>query len=180
MDQKKSITLVTSLEVPSSSTITDPPFQFSMCDFTYHRTHPWYCWYSPPFYTSKRGYKMCLGIDANGSGEDSKKESVAGRYTSVYVHLMLGGYDDSLWWPFVAEVKVTLLGIEETNNLEKVIRFHPDLDEKYSGQVTGRERSEFGWGDPSFVGHDKLCKFLENDTLRFKVEVKHECRSTES
>ena len=51
-------------------------------------------WYSPPFYTHYRGYKMCLGVDANGY-DDGK-----GSHVSVFVYMMKGEYDDSLKWPF--------------------------------------------------------------------------------
>ena len=98
---------------------------------------------------------------------------MTGRYTSVYVHLMAGSYDEHLWWPFPGEVKITLLSIGRWNDLEKVIQFRPGLDKKFGGRVTGREKSEFGWGDPSFVDHNELYKYLENDCLKFKVEVAH-------
>ena len=51
-------------------------------------------WYSPPFYTHHKGYKMCVGIYANSYGEHK------GAYTSVSVHLMKGEFDDELKWPF--------------------------------------------------------------------------------
>ena len=49
-------------------------------------------WYSPGFYNSPGGYKMCLRVDANGSGK--------GTHVSCYVYLMSGEYDDILEWPF--------------------------------------------------------------------------------
>ncbi len=58
--------------------------------------------YSPPFYTSYTGYKMCLAVDANGWGTE-------GTHVSVYVCLMKGDNDDSLSWPFTGTVTVELL-----------------------------------------------------------------------
>ncbi len=47
-------------------------------------------WFSPPVYTHPQGYKICLRVDANGSGT----------HVSVGVHFMRGEFDDSLKWPF--------------------------------------------------------------------------------
>ena len=98
-----------------------------------------------------------------------------GRYVSVYVHLTSGINDELLWWPFPGEVKITLFSINKHawNDLEKVIQFHPAIEAKFGGPVVGQERSEFGWGDPSFVKQKELFKYLENDYLKFKVEVAH-------
>ena len=46
--------------------------------------------YSPAFYTSPKGYKMCIGVYANGCG-DSKDTHV-----SVFAFLMKGENDDYL------------------------------------------------------------------------------------
>ncbi len=149
------------------------PFYFTMCNFTHHlQQNPAGCWFSPFFYTSPTGYKMCIGVDANGSGLTDQDQEVVGRYMSVYVHLMPGNYDDHLWWPFRGEVKITL----KNNNTiradyDRVIRF-TDKAEGWAGErVVMCERSRLGWGDPSFITHDELCEYLENDCIRFEVEV---------
>ena len=66
-------------------------------------------WYSPPFYTHHKGYKMCVGIYANSYGEHK------GEYTSVSVHLMKGEFDDELKWPFRGQITVRLLSQVDTN-----------------------------------------------------------------
>jgi len=59
-------------------------------------------WYSLPFYTHQRGYKMCLSVCANGWGPGKD------RYVSVYAYLMRGEFDDHLKWPFRGHVVIQL------------------------------------------------------------------------
>ena len=57
------------------------------------------------------GYKMCIGVDANGSNTGE------GTHISVYLHLMAGEYDnDNLKWPFHGEVTVQLLNQRNNGN----------------------------------------------------------------
>ena len=49
-------------------------------------------WHSPPFYY-REGYKMCLAVYANGTGEG------AGTHVSISLLLLRGKYDDQLKWP---------------------------------------------------------------------------------
>ena len=51
-------------------------------------------WYSPPVYTHHEGYKICLGVSANG------ERSGKGNHIKVAVYFMRGEFDDSLEWPF--------------------------------------------------------------------------------
>ena len=47
-------------------------------------------WYSNGFYISEGGYKICLGVVANGYG------ITAGNHVSAGIFLMRGEYDDRL------------------------------------------------------------------------------------
>ena len=74
--------------------------------------------YSPCFYTSRCGYKMCARIylDGNGVGR--------GTHISVFFVLMRGQYDALLRWPFREKVTIILL---DQNNIDHVISaFTPD------------------------------------------------------
>ena len=62
-----------------------------MSNFSEHRCSG-KVWHSPPFYYRK-GYKMCLGVYANGVGRG------AGTHVSVSLVLLRGCYDDQLKWP---------------------------------------------------------------------------------
>ena len=78
-------------------------------------------WASPPFYTSPGGYKMCIKVHADGSGD------AADTHVSVYVYLMRGKNDDNLPWPFTGEVTVTLLNqLEDENHCTPTISYSQD------------------------------------------------------
>jgi len=53
-------------------------------------------WHSPPVYTSDQGYKICLGVCANGRTESR----FVGTHVSVSVFFMQGDFDSTLTWPF--------------------------------------------------------------------------------
>ena len=129
--------------------------------------------YSPPFYTSLTGYKMCISVDANGYGDGE------GTHVSVYAHVMKGDNDDSLTWPFTGSVTVELLNqLEDKNHYTYTIGPFPADDDEVSGRVVEGERGT-GWGkQQQFIPHneldhnlDKNCQYLKNDTLVLRVSV---------
>ena len=64
-------------------------------------------WYSRPFYSHPSGYKMCVGVAAQGV-LTSMSESTSS-HLAICVCLMKGEYDNSLKWPFRGEVIIQLL-----------------------------------------------------------------------
>ena len=129
------------------------------------------CWYSDPVYSHFGGYKMCLKVCANGSGDGK------GTHVSAYIYLMRGDNDDSLKWPFKGTIKVSLLNQLEDGQHCTREPWSPDRDipEDTSGRVTGKERAAGGWGYPEFISHqdlqtvDKNCQYLKDNTLFFRV-----------
>ena len=59
--------------------------------------------YSPPFYTGRNGYKMCIRAYLNGDG------SGEGIRLSIGFVLMKGEYDSLLQWPFKYKVSLILV-----------------------------------------------------------------------
>ncbi|CAH1774219.1 unnamed protein product, partial [Owenia fusiformis] len=59
--------------------------------------------YSPPFYTSKYGYKMCGRVYLNGDGIGK------GTHVSLFFVLMKGEYDNVLEFPFRQKVSFMIL-----------------------------------------------------------------------
>ena len=125
--------------------------------------------YSPSFYTSTNGYKMCLRIDANGNGTGK------GTHVSVFTCLMAGEYDDYLTWPFTGTITIELLNqLEDDNHLKRTTPFPADAD--VSERVMKRERGE-GYGWPQFTSHTDLAlklaniQYLKDDTLIFRVSA---------
>jgi TNF receptor-associated factor 4 len=133
--------------------------------------------FSPAFYTSPKGYKMCIGVDANGqgNGEDT--------HVSVFAYLMKGENDDYLPWPFTGRVTVELLNqLEDKNHHYRSMKFTSDDD--YS-RVVDKERAGTGWGWGKYISHSDLgnnaaenCQYLKDDRLHFKIRVTAKSSST--
>ena len=54
--------------------------------------------YSPPFFTSLHGYRMCLRMYLDGDGQGK------GTHISLFLVIMKSDYDDLLTWPFTQKV----------------------------------------------------------------------------
>ena len=128
--------------------------------------------YSPGFYTSPGGYKMCIRVCANGDGVGK------GTHGTVYAYLMRGENDDHLPWPFTGRVTVELLNqLEDDNHVPRqLIKFPPDSEA--SKRVVTGERSRTGYGKKRYILHSDLgynsaknCQYLKDDCLYFRVKV---------
>ena len=134
--------------------------------------------YSPAFYTSPKGYKICLRVDAGGNGDG------ANTHVSVFAYLMKGENDDYLQWPFTGNLTVELLNqLEDKNHHSKTVKFTSGIDP--SQRVVNEERSILGWGWTKYIPHSNLghklaknCQYLKDDRLHFKVSVDTKNSST--
>ena len=136
------------------------PFTFTMPQFEQKKSED-VRWYSPSFYTHPRGYRMCLAVDANGCGDG--KDS----HVSVFIFLMKGEYDESLNWPFRANVTIQLLNQISMEHLTRTIPFNDCASIDNAGsRVTIREQAGSGMGFHNFVSHANLrLNYLINDSL---------------
>uniref|UniRef100_A0A8D0H1K7 TNF receptor-associated factor n=1 Tax=Sphenodon punctatus TaxID=8508 RepID=A0A8D0H1K7_SPHPU len=75
--------------------------------------------FSPAFYTSKYGYRMCLRIYLNGDGTGR------GTHLSLFFVVMKGPNDALLRWPF--NQKVTLMLLDQNNREHVIDAFRPDV-----------------------------------------------------
>jgi len=76
--------------------------------------------YSPPFYTSPHGYRMCIRTYLNGDGIGK------GTHVSLFFVLMRSEHDNLLNWPFKQLVRFTL--INQKNPAASITEaFVPDL-----------------------------------------------------
>lgn len=135
-----------------------PECTFIMKDFKKHKTRG-IEWFGEPFYSSPRGYKLCLNVDANGY------EEARGSYVSVWVYLMWGENDDVLNFPPTGNIHVEV----ESNswpydNITETISLH-----KFKRAVESGEKSEWAHGEPFFLKHDKLRYYLNDNKMEFKV-----------
>ncbi|XP_061460472.1 TNF receptor-associated factor 1 [Rhineura floridana] len=102
--------------------------------------------HSPPFYTSRYGYKLCMKIYLNGEGQ------VRGTHLSLFVVLLKGKYDALLQWPFAH--KVTLMLLDQNDGEHLVNTLHPDpASASFQKPVTDMNEAS---GFPRFVPLAKL------------------------
>ena len=159
--------------VPVSKTeeseLTQTTFKFE--NFLQHKTTKNDTVYSPHFYSSPVGYKMCIRVDADGNGDGK------GTHVSVLVYLMRGENDDHLSWPFTGTVTVELLNqLEDKNHHSMSILFTSDCEE--GQRVTDHEMAPKGYGCQQYISHSSLghdaiknCQFLKDDCLYFRFKV---------
>ena len=126
-------------------------------------------WHSRPFYTGMEGYKMCLEVEANGSGDGK------GTHVSVFTCLMRGELNSHLKWPFRGTVTIQLVNQLEDNEHCTNTFVYIYTTPATAARVTYGERSH-GWGCFKFLLHSELglsvannCQYLRDDCLIFRI-----------
>ena len=152
----------TTMEVLQAKT-NFPPVDFIMPNFEQRKKN---CdaWYSPPFYTHHRGYKLCLRCYTSSI--------YVKNHVSVYVYMMQGEFDDELKWPLRGQVTIQLLSHDASNEHHtKTITL--DNPKCYS-RVTMGDRSIGGRGELGFISHDECYKgYIKSDSLHFRIFKSH-------
>ena len=146
-----------------------PPVDFTMTDFNQQKQNE-EVWYSLPFYTHTRGYRMSLCVIAN----ETLSSGVKATHISVWVHLMRGKFDGHLKWPFRGDITIQLLNhLADKEHYSRTKSFTDKTSDCFAGRVTTGER---GTGYPTFIAHGELnfnsaknCQYLKNDRLCFRV-----------
>ena len=110
--------------------------------------------YSPPFYTGRNGYKMCIRAYLNGDGTGE------GTHLSILFVLMRGEYDPLLEWPF--EHKVSLIFVDQDQKKHLVQTFKPNIQSS-SFQNVVREFAKLSILDNS--------SYVKDDVMYIKVVV---------
>ena len=147
------------------------PFQTTMPDFEVHKSDDDE-WFSEPFYTHPRGYKMCLCVYANGYG------NVKRTHISVYVQLMRGTFDEHLKWPLRCDITIELLDQKENEGHYRAVIEFGDGKNDYAFRVTKGERSAYGLGTPQLISLYELYKhrdnFIKNGCIYIQVtKIEH-------
>lgn len=145
------------------------PVEITMTNFEQHKQD---CdkWYSPPFYTHIKGYKMCLYVYAGGM-----RSTGVNAYISPFLMVMRGKYDDQLQWPLRGKFTIQLQSQnhgDERHHSESIsLAYDDSTPDMYCSRVVHGEQSDCGWGCPTFVAHTELKpKYLQNDCLKFYVK----------
>ena len=143
-----------------ASTIPNPPV-LTMTNFQQHKRDG-DKWWSPPVYTHHQGYKICLGVSANG--HEIKK------YVSVFVYFLRGEFDDFLPWPFRGVISFRLLSqVKDKEHKAHSFVYDDKIEDKTCCRVTDEDKGA-GRGLAKFIAHTDLDPdFLQNDTLQFQI-----------
>ena len=132
--------------------------------------------FSPPFYSSPGGCKLCIKVYANGNGKGK------GTHVSVFAFLMRGDNDDHLPWPFTGTVDIELLNQLKDDFHNTVHAVFENSDGK---RILDGDRAKNGFGRQKYISHLSFdfignpvhqCQFLKDDCLYFRMKV--DCTST--
>ncbi|XP_071501962.1 TNF receptor-associated factor 2-like [Diadema antillarum] len=121
--------------------------------------------YSPPFFTSQYGYKLCGRVFLMGDGVGK------GTHISLFLTIMRGPYDAVLSWPFKEKITFQLVNQVDPINRSIIVSLRPDPTSSSFKRPTS-ERN-IGAGCPLFVKilqvEDSNQGFLKDGTLYLKI-----------
>ena len=117
--------------------------------------------YSPPFYTSLFGYKICLRLHLLG---DSIGKST---HLSLFFVVMRGEFDSLLKWPF--ENKVSLRLLNRSGGRDIVDTFCPDPSS--SSFKKPESDMNIASGFPQFMPLKTFMNFICDDTIDIQCKV---------
>ena len=120
--------------------------------------------YSPPYFTSPQGYRMCTRVYLNGDGIGK------GTHISVFFVLMKSEHDNLLQWPFKQSVRFTL--INQVNQSASITEaFAPDLKSPSFQQPENEMNIASGF--PKFAKQSVLQdeNFTKGNTIYIKAQV---------
>ena len=119
--------------------------------------------YSPPFYTSRHGYKMCMRAYFNGEGTGH------GTHISLFFVLMRGEFDMRLSWPFKHEVSLILM---DQNHRKHIVQtFNPTPDSSSFRRPVSEINVSFGYPRFAEVIAFQDERYMKDDTIFFKCKV---------
>ena len=170
---------VTTMSTMAGSGTLVCPVIIKMSQFT-RRKEGSVQWYSHTFFTHSGGYRLCMCINATGTG-DSKET-----HLSVNLLVAKGPHDDKLTWPLRGNFMVSLLnqmGNTEHHNVLFPLNNNPS---PAGSRVTSGEYAKRGCETTTFISNEELfkstttCQFLKDDCIFFQVGVVHTQRAAAS
>ena len=121
--------------------------------------------YSPPFYTSRHGYKMRARVYLNGDGIGK------GTHLSFFFVVMKGEFDALLPWPFLQKVTLTLL---DQSMAKRHISDTFMPDPRSSSFQRPSSDMNIASGSPRFVSLDALRtdrNYIKDNFLYLRIAV---------
>ena len=143
-----------------------PPFSFTVSRFTKRREKK-DSFVSEPFYTSRRGYRMVVRVDAAGTDT----------HVSVWCCITRGQHDDIIPWPLRADIFIRLINQREKDKFyERQISYDNVARDKHAGRVVTGDKN-YLWGLREFITLREIQsgQYLVGDALDFvvhRVELK--------
>jgi len=123
--------------------------------------------YSPPFFTSLHGYRMCLRLYLDGDGQGK------GTHVSLFLVIMKSNNDNLLSWPFKQKVTLYLLNQQDPYNTRAHIAqaFRPTETSTSFQKPMGPFNTASGF--PRFAPIAKLYdkSYVQDDCMYFKVKI---------
>ncbi|XP_076854005.1 TNF receptor-associated factor 6 [Brachyhypopomus gauderio] len=121
--------------------------------------------HSPPFYTGRPGYKLCLRLHLQ-----TPSAPRCSNYISLFVHTMQGEFDSQLSWPLQGTIRLAVLDQEEGQHHIEVMETKPDLQAFQRPTV---QRNPKGFGYVTFMPLQALRQrsFVKDDVLLVRCEV---------
>ena len=125
-------------------------------------------YYTPPFTTSPQGYRLCLGVYANGNGSGKRS------HLSIFAYIMKGQHDDRLQWPFTGTIIIELLNwLEDKEHYKKEVTI--DTTKDFVRVTKGEYGNNAGYHQ--FISHSSLTssttntQYLYQDCIRVRVQA---------
>ena len=146
--------------------------------------------FSPPFLTSRHGYRLALSICLCGDGKgkrsslsrfftDTRWTLAKGKFVSLFICICRGDYDPLLVWPFCHRVTFTLLDqcddVENRRHITYSVKPNICKENKpFLGQPISERNASFG--AQKFTDLETLAtlEYIKDDTMFIKVEIDNE------
>lgn len=121
--------------------------------------------HSPPFYTGRPGYKLCLRLHLQ-----TPSAPRCSNYISLFVHTMQGEFDSQLPWPLQGTIRLSVLDQAEGQHHTEIMETKPDLQAFQRPTV---QRNPKGFGYVTFMQLQALRQrsFVRDDVLQVRCDV---------
>ena len=142
-------------EVHSEVAITIPPVEYTIHNLSALKAQDRE-WRSPPFYTYRGGYKMCIGVWPNGyAGVES--------HVSIQFYTIADANTEGLRWPAKLPVTIHLLN-QTTGQWERGLTSGSGLAlDKPSSKIEKSGRNSL------YLPHSELAPYVKDDCLCIRV-----------
>jgi len=126
------------------------------------RNHQCQMIYSPGFYTSYYGYKICMRF--NLSPRDPN-------YVAILIHMMRTEHDNTLEWPFSGRVSISIIHPTESyRTMKETMMTRSELD-AFKRPVGDFNPKGFGYTEFALLEDLIEYNFIQNNQLIIKINV---------